>query len=80
MIELVQTRERFDELRPYNSRALPEKDYPTSYPVILVAFEAGGGLMGEHIAMKLVYPPQGSNAADYLAGFEAGWYLAARFC
>jgi hypothetical protein len=79
LMNLVHSREEFDAIRPYKTSVLKESEYPTSYPVIIVIYEGGGGLMGEYTGTAFAYPPEDQDINTFYEGFKKGWKMCQKY-
>lgn len=78
-MNIIHSREEFDKIRPYKDSVLKESAYPTSYPVIVVTYTGGGGLMGEYTGTAFAYPPENQDINTFYEGFKKGWEMCRKY-
>ncbi len=64
--------EEFKKFYPYNPSLPKKSEYPTTYPCFCEIMTDGGGLMGEYMYVKIIYPPKDVDLKSFELGLKAG--------
>jgi hypothetical protein len=75
-VRQINSRKEFRCFYPYksppNSEPCPKPgEYPKKYPCFAEIEHCDGGLGGDHMRIKIVYPPKSCDLSSFAAGLKA---------
>lgn len=76
-MKLIRTPEQFKKFYPYKSPPAKEPQpplnkYPKRYPCFVTIIDCIGGIMGDCMKVKIIYPPKNCDLKSFKLGLTIG--------